>query len=1022
MGTYVPLWVKTNHSFLEGASFPEELVERAHTLGLPAIAITDRDGVYGLVRAHMRAKDLGIRIITGSQLTLDVDGSAHHVIALAKTRRGYADLCRALSFGHARCGKGEALVYPGDLEDAEDLFFLCTTPGSLRALHENHHPSSLFALCARHLLDHERPHEGRLRAEAKALEARVIGGQEVLYHEKVRRPLQDILACIRGGKVLSDAGHTIRANAEHELRSIDHMAHVFADDPDCLRLTLDLAEACTFNLDDIRYRYPEERLPEGQTEQSWLHQLTYQGARRRYKEAIPLDVRSQIDRELAIIRRLDYGGYFLTMYEIVQYCRDNQILCQGRGSAANSAVCFCLGITAIDPVRMDLLFERFLSVERAEPPDIDLDIEHDRREEVIQHVYEKYGRRHAAMVANIIRYRLRSAVRDVGKVLGLPRTDLETATRLLRHRDAELNPELLRQAGLEKDAPATLHLWSLASQILDFPRHLSIHPGGFLLGHRAVDELVPIEPATMEARTVIQWDKYDVEDLALFKVDLLGLGALTCIHHAFDLLHAHKDTSLEMATVPIEDVATYDMVSAGDTVGVFQIESRAQMAMLPRLQPRTFYDLVIEVAIVRPGPIQGDMVHPYLRRRKGEEEVDYPHPKLERILKKTLGVPIFQEQVMKLAVEAAGYTPGEADQLRRDMAAWRKTGRIEKHRTRMIPRMLAEGIPEEFAERVFSQIRGFGEYGFPESHAASFALLAYVTAWLRCHHHEVFTCAILNSQPMGFYTPATLVEDAKRHGVEVHPININKSQWDCTLEPAANTVATPAVRMGLRYVKGLGSVERERIESAPGPYPNLATFVRDTRLNKKALHALAESGAFECFGLNRRDAIWQVRSLSRFTNDSLPLEPATSQISFASLVHEDEVLWDYRSSHHSTRDHPMGGLRDVLRGNEIPDAEHIRGSNDGDKLSYIGLVICRQRPGTASGVTFFTLEDETGFVNVVVWKKTFEQYATVAKTASLLGVTGKVQKADGVVHLVAESLWVPNIHLGDHAQHSRDFH
>ncbi len=819
--------------------------------------------------------------------------------------------------------------------------------------------------------------------------------------------------------MISDAGHTIRVNAEHDLKPIGEFTHLFADDPECIDRTIAITEQCDFNLDDLRYRYPEEQLPSGRTEQKWLHELTFQGARARYQGKIPVDVRMQIERELQIIRKLDYGGYFLTMYEIVQYCRQHDILCQGRGSAANSAVCFCLGITAIDPVRMDLLFERFLSVERAEPPDIDLDIEHDRREEVIQHVYEKYGRRHAAMVANIIRYRIRSAVRDVGKVLGLSRTDLETATRLLRHRDDVLNPELLREAGLEEDSPATHLLWSLASQILDFPRHLSIHPGGFLLGHRPVDEIVPIEPATMEARTVIQWDKYDVDNLALFKVDLLGLGALTCIHHAFDLLREHEGEAFEIATVPAEDKATYDMVSRGDTVGVFQIESRAQMAMLPRLQPRTFYDLVIEVAIVRPGPIQGDMVHPYLRRRKGEEEVEYPHPKLERILKKTLGVPIFQEQVMKLAVEAAGYTPGEADQLRRDMAAWRKSGRIEKHRTRMIPRMIAQGIPENFAERVFSQIRGFGEYGFPESHAASFALLAYVTAWLRCHHHEAFTCAILNAQPMGFYSPATLVEDAKRHGVEIRPIDVNKSQWDCTLERAG--VSSFSVRMGLRYVKGLGVVERERIESAGRPSPNLATFVRETRLNRKALHALAEAGAFECFGVNRRNAIWQVRSLSRFARDSLPLEPASSQISFASLARDDQVLWDYRSTHHSTRGHPMRGLRHALRSRGIPEATCVHGRAHGDELEYVGMVICRQRPGTASGVTFFTLEDETGFVNVVVWKQVFDRHAALAKTAALLGVTGEIQKADGVVHLIAKSLWTPDVTLTA-SQRSRDFH
>jgi error-prone DNA polymerase len=1015
MTAYVPLWVKSNHSFLEGASFPEELVDRAHAFGLPAVAITDRDGMYGLVRAHMRAKELGIRIVTGAQITVDIDGHEHHLVALAKNQQGYAHLCRALSLGHARCEKGVSLVQPEELRDMEDVFFLCKTPELLRALHTDRGPSSLFALCIRHLIDHERPAEQRLRAVASELGVHPVGANEVLYHDKLRRPLQDVLACIREGKVLSEAGHTIRANAEHDLKPVDEAVHLFRDDPACLWRTLDIADQCAFSLDDIRYRYPEERLPSGRTEQSWLRELTFHGARARYRGKVPSDVRIQIERELLIIQELDYGGYFLTMYEIVQYCRQNDILCQGRGSAANSAVCFCLGITAIDPVRMDLLFERFLSVERAEPPDIDLDIEHDRREEVIQHVYEKYGRRRAAMVANIIRYRIRSAVRDVGKVLGLSRSDLETATRLLRHRDDVLNPELLREAGLEKDAPATHHLWSLASQILDFPRHLSIHPGGFLLGHRPVDEIVPIEPATMEARTVIQWDKYDVDNLALFKVDLLGLGALTCIHHAFDLLAEHKGLPLEIATVPSEDEATYQMVSKGDTVGVFQIESRAQMAMLPRLQPKTFYDLVIEVAIVRPGPIQGDMVHPYLRRRKGEEAVVYPHPKLERILKKTLGVPIFQEQVMKLAVEAAGYTPGEADQLRRDMAAWRRSGRIEKHRAQMVPRMITQGIPEEFAERVFSQIRGFGEYGFPESHAASFALLAYVTAWLRCHHHEVFTCAILNAQPMGFYTPATLVEDAKRHGVEVLPIDINKSRWDCTLEEGR-------LRMGLRYVKGLGIVERERIEAVSAPHPNLASFVRETKLNKKALHALAEAGAFECFGLNRRDAIWQVRSLSRFTRDSLPLEPASSQISFSSLASDDKVIWDYRASHHSTRGHPMRGLRHALRSRGIPDAISVQRHAHGDELRYVGMVICRQRPGTASGVTFFTLEDETGFVNVVVWKRVFDQHAALAKTAALLGVTGEIQRADGVIHLIAKSLWIPDVALAEQTHRSRDFH
>ena len=1013
--SYAPLWVKTNHSFLQGASSPHELVEQAHALGLHSLAITDRDGVYGLARAHVHAKKLGVRLTVGSQLTLGE--SKQPLVVLAKTRRGYAWLCQALSRAHSRCEKGEAQIEIEDLRDAHDVFVLCDRASLVETLSPVCR-ESLVALFTRHLHEGENQRHKALFKIARQFEVPMVGATEVLYHDRSRRALHDVLSCIRAGCTLHQAGQTIRSNKEHDLKSDQQMMQLFSDAPELLRGSLDIAEQCEFSLDQIQYRYPEERLPTGQSEHSWLRELTMRGARRRYGGKTPADVRVQIERELRVIGQLGYGGYFLTMCEVVDYCKANGILCQGRGSAANSAVCFCLGITAIDPVRMDLLFERFLSVERAEPPDIDLDIEHGRREEVIQHMYEKYGRRHAAMVANVVRYRIRSAVRDVGKVLGIAQTDLDATTRMLRHRDDALNPALLRDAGLQVEAPVTRQLWSLATEILDFPRHLSIHPGGFLLGDRPVDELVPIEPATMEDRTVIQWDKYDVDDLGLFKVDLLGLGALTCAHTAFDLLKEHKELSIEMATVPASDVATFDMISAGDTVGVFQIESRAQMAMLPRLKPRTFYDLVIEVAIVRPGPIQGDMVHPYLRRRSGQEPIEYPHPKLEKILKKTLGVPIFQEQVMKLAVEAAGYTPGQADQLRRDMAAWRRSGRIEKHRDKMIPQMIAQGIPEAFAERVFSQIRGFGEYGFPESHAASFALLAYVTAWLKCHHPEVFACAILNAQPMGFYSPATLVEDAKRHGVSIRPIDVNQSEWDCSLEKTES--GAHAVRMGLRYVKGLSTAERETLENAPRPYLDLATFAKQTKLRKNALVALAKAGAFESLGINRRDALWQARVFSCFAKDSLSLTAADSQISFASLSEEDKVWWDFTSSHHSARGHPMRRLRETLRVQSIPDACTVRVRKDGCKLDYVGMVICRQRPATASGVTFFTLEDETGFVNVVVWRDVFRRHATIAKTATLLGVSGHIQYADNVTHLIAERLWLPKLNAP--ATRSRDFH
>jgi len=761
-----------------------------------------------------------------------------------------------------------------------------------------------------------------------------------------------------------------------------------------------------------------------------LREKTLAGARERFGEAIPPDVQHQLDRELDLIAELDYGGYFLTMHKIVQYCRGQGILCQGRGSAANSAVCYCLGITAIDPVDMELLFERFLSRERAEPPDIDLDIEHHRREEVIQWVYKEYGRTHAAMVANVIRYRARSAIRDVGKALGIPGTALDRMAKLLGHYDTGFSADLLRLAGVDPHTSAMEHLLRLCHEIADFPRHLSIHPGGFLLGDAPIDTLVPIEPATMEGRTVIQWDKYDIDDLGLFKVDLLGLGALSMIRGCFDLLQDHKATVLDMATVPRDDPTTYAMISRGDTVGVFQIESRAQMAMLPRLQPRTFYDLVIEVAIVRPGPIQGDMVHPYLRRRSGLEPVEYPHPALKSALHKTLGVPIFQEQVMKLAVLVADYTPGEADQLRRDMAAWRSQGRIERHRERLIQRMIGNGIEPEYAERIFSQICGFGEYGFPESHAASFALIAYATAWLRCHHPDVFCCGLLNALPMGFYSAATIVEDAQRHGVEVRPIDILYSRWDCTLEPLATLAPFPspnwAVRMGLGFVKGFGERQRKILERAweDGPFTSTEDFVARTQLHPKRLQALAEAGGFASQGIDRRDTIWALHGLHAQRNDriDIPTEIAPKQPSFARLSPGEAILWDYRTSGHSTRGHPIECIRTELDARRIPTAAEVATSGNGRRLDYVGLVICRQRPGTASGVTFYTLEDETGFVNVVVWRQVFDDHVVLAKAAVLLGVSGTVQAQDGVVHLIAKRLWDPDLRFHPQGTTQRSFH
>jgi error-prone DNA polymerase len=860
--SYAPLWCKSNFSFLEGASHPDELVEEAHRLGLGSIAITDRDGVSGMVRAHVKARELGIQLLAGAQVTVAAPGTrlapspvtlprrvrglhdedaddaplgrgpgwgvatdaltpavatggrrgrtqrarprqpvraaeqlalapaasseplapplgTSTLILLASDRIGWANLTRLLTAAARRCDKGQALLGWDEVAARHDgLIALWGGEGSLLAGEAAPGPvvgelrevfgDRLYAMLTRHRLAEDVAREGRLRARAAGIP--LVAATEVLYHRRARRPLQDVLTCIRHGVTLATAGRHIRGNDEHDLRTGYLFGKLFADEPGAVARTVEIAARCRFSLDELRYRYPSERLPDGTTSAAYLRRLTLEGAARRYAGEIPAAVHRQLDAELALIEELDYPGYFLTMHELVAFCGRRGILCQGRGSAANSAVCYCLGITAVDPVRMGLLFERFLSRERAEPPDIDLDIEHERREEVIQHVYEVYGRDHAAMVCNVIRYRPRSAVRDVGKVLGIPETALDRAAKQLSMYGDGPGDAITEDLG-----HAGPLLAQLVDELLDFPRHLSIHPGGFLLGHAPVHDLVPIENGAMPGRTVIQWDKNDLEELGLFKVDLLALGALHQLHRCFDLIRAHRGVELTMATLPAEDPATYDMICTSDTVGTFQIESRAQMAMLPRLRPRTFYDLVVEISLVRPGPISGGMVHPYLRRRRGLEEVVYPHPCLEPVLAKTLGVPLFQEQVMRLAVVAADYTPGEADQLRRDMAAWRRSGRIEQHRDRLVSRMEAKGIAREFGERVFEQIRGFGEYGFPESHAASFALIAYATAWLRCHYLAEFTCALLNAQPMGFYAPATIVGDAQRHALEIRPIDVQHS-------------------------------------------------------------------------------------------------------------------------------------------------------------------------------------------------------------------------------------------------------
>ena len=1051
VGSYAALWVKSNYSFLEGASHPEELVEQAREQDLAALALTDRDGVYGVVRAHARARELGLHLIIGAQMTIE-DGS--QIVLLAADRRGYANLCHLITTGRRRAParrcripeapegsrgparKGECSVSWTEVcEAAPGILALWgglrsrisdpapLTPRSTARLLEAY-DDRLYALVTRHRLAAETELEARLRRRAARLGIAVAAAVEVLYHTPARRPLQDVLSCLRAGVKLEQAGRRLRANAEHDLKPPDAFAELFADDPAAVRATLDIAERCTFSLTELRYRYPSEQLPGGLTSAQWLRQLTWEGASWRHGGRVPGEVKHQLERELELIEELDYPGYFLTMWEIVEYCRARHILCQGRGSAANSAVCYCLGITAVDPVQMDLLFERFISRERPDPPDIDLDIEHERREEVIQHVYDRYGRSHAAMVAIVVRYRDRSAIREVGKALDLPGTALDRLAKLRHRHDTDGGwIALLEDAGLDPRTPTHRHLVALVEQIQGFPRHLSIHPGGFLLGHEPVHGIVPVENATMEGRTVIQWDKEDLETLGLFKVDLLGLGALSLLRRSFDLLRQHRGLELALAEIPPQDPDTFAMIRDADTVGVFQIESRAQMAMLPRLKPTTYYDLVIEVAIVRPGPIAGDMVHPYLRRRHGLEPVTYPHRCLEPVLAKTLGVPLFQEQVMRLAVVAADYTPGEADQLRRDMAVWRRSGRLDRHRERLISRMVRRGIAPEFAQRVFEQIQGFGEYGFPESHAASFALIAYATAWVRCHHLDVFTCALLNAQPLGFYTPATIIEDARRHGALIRPVDVRHSDWDCTLEPADDDHL--AVRVGLRYVARLGEAAGRQValQARLRPFADLDDFVRRSRLNEGQLVTLAEGGALEGLGLSRRIALWEIRRLLRARRDSLPL-PSTEQLpELGELDALQTITWDYRATGHSPRGHPLAPLRPLLAAQDLPDAAAVNAMPHDSRVRYAGLVINRQHPSTAAGVVFMTLEDEAGFVNLVLWSDVFKRNAVLACTEAFLGVTGKLQREDSVVHLMVEQLWIPQLERTPTAHApSRDFH
>ncbi len=1035
--SYVPLWCKSNFSFREGASHPAELIEAASQLGLTALALTDRNGVYGIVRAHVRARALGLKLIVGSQVSF-ADG--RELLLLVQDRGGYRNLCRLITAGKAGAGK-EACRVPVACLQEHHPGLIClwgvdrVSPDVDRDRAYLAHLQQVFGDCLYAVVRRdERPddyaRERHVRFLAGDLGVPLVAANEVLYHDRIRKPLQDVLTCIREGVSLDTAGDLLCPNDRNHLATAQRFRRLFADEPVFVDRTREIADRCHFRMDELRYRYPIEGYPDGLTTADWLRQLTVKGLRHRLAWTVGgarlWKIVIQAEKELALIRELEYEGYFLTMYEIVQYCRQHDILCQGRGSAANSVVCFALGVTNVDPSEVDVLFERFISRERAEPPDIDLDIEHNRREEVIQHVYNKYGRDYAAMVVNVVSYRAKSAIREVGKALGIEATSLDRLAKLKSHHDC-WDPSLLEDAGLDPAHPTMQHLTALVSQIQGFPRHLSIHPGGFLLGHEPITDLVPIEDATMPDRTVIQWDKDDVEALGLFKVDLLGLGALTLLRICFDLLRETRPglRSMSLLTVPRDDQATYDMICAADTVGTFQIESRAQMAMLGRLRPRCYYDLVIEISIIRPGPITGGMVHPYLRRRNGEEPVTYPHECLVPVLRKTLGIPLFQEQVISLAMVAADYSGGEADQLRRDMAAWRKSGAIEQHREKLVGRMMGKGISREFAERVFEQIKGFGEYGFPESHAASFAHIAYATCYLKCHYPVEFTCALLNAQPMGFYSVATIVQDARRHGVDVRPVDILQSDWDCTLEPAesADDRYSLALRMGMRFVKGMARDDVAALIRArdDGAGRSLDLLMQRVRIHRDKWIKLAEAGAFRCFGLSRRQALWRVQAYQPVLQPVLPLEDRNPVPGLPGLSREQVIRWDHQRSRHSTYGHQLEPHRGTLVSRGLPDAQTVNRWPDGRRVDYVGVAICRQRPGTANGVMFMTLEDETGFVNLVLWKDVFKRYNKILKMLYYVGASGQLQVADGVVHLIVDRIWAPEFLGPGIPTRSRDF-
>ncbi len=1009
---FAELIAATNYSFLRGAAHPHEMVARAAELGHAAIGIADRNTLAGVVRAHVAAKEAGIRLVVGARL---VTADGFEAVCHPQDRAAYGRLARTLTAGNRRARKGECHLGFDDIVAAQDgqIFIVVPPPAitqefgeRVAALAEAARGRVHLAACHRYGGD-ERRRLGELAAFGNRIGARLVATTDALYHDPARRPLADVLACIREKCTIAEAGFRLEANAERHLKGPAEMARLFADHPDALARSLAIADRARFSLEELRYEYPDETVPPGKTAQAHLEDLAWAGAAQRYRAGVPEKVQALLRKELALIATLGYARYFLTVYEVVHFARGRDILCQGRGSAANSAVCYCLGITAVDPSTSDLLFERFISAERREPPDIDVDFEHERREEVIQHLYDRYGRERAAICATVIHYRTRSAIRQVGKALGLKDDITAALANTIWGWGGEALPDdYVRQAGLDPANPTLRLALDLVATLLEFPRHLSQHVGGFVLTRSRLDETVPIHNGAMADRTFLEWDKDDIDALGMLKVDVLALGMLTCIRKGFDLIARHYGRRYDLASVPPEDGDVYDMLCRADSIGVFQVESRAQMSMLPRLAPRRFYDLVIEVAIVRPGPIQGDMVHPYLRRRSGEEPVEYPSEALRAVLEKTLGVPLFQEQAMQIAIVAAGFTPDEADRLRRAMATFRHVGTIHTFRDKFIAGMIANGYTADFAERCFRQIEGFGEYGFPESHAASFALLVYVSAWMKCHYPAAFACALLNSQPMGFYAPAQIVRDAREHGVGVLPVDVGHSEWDCTLEPDPAQTGAFALRLGLRQIQGAHAKDgaaliagRGRPRSA-GAHRGRRAAARSRRWRAPMPSARAGSTAAPPCGLPGAPAPPLPLFAAARASEHAPEPPVT----LPDMSLGEHVAEDYRTLHLSLKAHPMALLRAGMAARGHVPARDLAAIDSGRRVRVSGIVLVRQRPGTASGVIFATLEDESGVANIIVWPKVFERYRPVVLGASLLAVEGELQREGIVTHVIAERL------------------